>query len=154
MDAERIGTEKARLFTAGPVLLAATLGNLATIPNLAPWYAGLIKPALNPPNWVFGPVWTTLYVLMAYAAFRVLRTPPSPARRSALLAFFVQLGLNATWSFAFFAAHSPALGFVVISAMERAIVAAIGYFDPIDNSPRDCSCPTRLGWASSLISMQ
>lgn len=96
------------------VVTASALGQIATYPNLAPWYAGLAKPSFNPPNWLFAPVWTTLYALMAFALWRVLRLPPSPARRHAILLFFVQLALNAAWSWMFFAAHSPLLGLINI----------------------------------------
>lgn len=80
------------------IAVAATsvLGQLATYPNLAPWYAGLNKPSFNLPNWIFGPVWTTLYALMAFAAWRILRpSEASSARRVALGLFFFQLALNA-----------------------------------------------------------
>ena len=88
------------------IAVAATsvLGQLATYPNLAPWYAGLVKPSFSPPNWIFGPVWTTLYVLMAFAVWRILRLPQaSAARRLALTLFFIQLALNAAWSWMFLA---------------------------------------------------
>ena len=61
-------------------------------------------------QWIFPPVWAVLYSLMAFAAWRIARLPPSPARRIALILFFAQLALNAAWSWMFFAAHSPWLG--------------------------------------------
>src|SRR5947209_14459509 len=80
------------------VAAASVIGQLATYPNLAPWYVGLVKPSFNPPNWVFAPVWTTLYVLMAFAVWRILRRPGASAeRRWALILFFAQLALNAAW---------------------------------------------------------
>ena len=81
-----------------PVIAASIVGQIATYPNLTPWYAGLVKPSFNPPNWVFVPVWTTLYVLMAFAVWRVLRSRRRTAmRRVGLVLFFVQLALNAAW---------------------------------------------------------
>jgi hypothetical protein len=75
---------------------ASILGQVATFPNLAPWYSSLTKPAFNPPNEVFAPVWTTLYVLMAFAAWRAMRLAPSVrGRRAALILFFIQLAFNA-----------------------------------------------------------
>src|SRR3954469_23252665 len=85
------------------VVAASLVGQMATYPNLAPWYAGLTKPSFNPPNWIFGPVWTTLYVLMAFAVWRILRLPQTSApRRWAISLFFFQLALNAAWSWMFF----------------------------------------------------
>src|SRR3982751_3733580 len=116
------------LFTALAVVVvvaASLVGQMATFPNLAPWYAGLLKPSFSPPNWVFGPVWTTLYVLMAFALWRVLRSAPTPARRTAILWFYAQLLLNAAWPWMFFAAHSPALGMVNIVPQLITILATI-----------------------------
>src|SRR5450432_240356 len=77
------------------VAAASVAGQIATYPNLAPWYAELEKPGFNPPYWIFAPVWTTLFVLMAFALWRILRLPDSQRRRTALILFLVQLVLNA-----------------------------------------------------------
>src|SRR3712207_5551862 len=66
-----------------PVFGAAALGSVATRPNIPTWYEGLIKPSFTPPNWVFAPVWTVLYILMAYAVLRVFRLSPEPGRCAA-----------------------------------------------------------------------
>ncbi len=122
----------AALVAAAPVVAAGALGNLATIPNIPVWYAGLLKPPLNPPNWIFGPVWTALYVLMAVAFYRILRSPPGQKRRGAIAVFLAQMALNALWSFAFFAAHSPLLGLCVIVLLEALILATIARFARLD----------------------
>lgn len=87
------------------VALVAYLGTLATIPNTEGWYADAAKPAWTPPDWLFGPVWTILYIAMAYAAWRVWRTPNSRARTTALTLYLVQLLLNGIWSPLFFAGY-------------------------------------------------
>ena len=61
------------VFAIAIVAATSILGQIATYPNLIPWYAGLAKPDFNPPNWIFAPVWTTLYALMAFALWRILR---------------------------------------------------------------------------------
>jgi tryptophan-rich sensory protein len=124
----------AALLALVPVVLAGALGNAATIPNLAGWYENLVKPALNPPNWVFGPVWTALYILIACGFYRILRSKPSTTRRRAISIFLFQMALNCAWSFAFFATHNPLLALTVIVAMEAAIVATIVLFRRIDQT--------------------
>ena len=104
-------------------LLAGTLSSMATIPNIPGWYQALAKPVWTPPDWLFAPVWTVLYILMAGAAWLAWRADPKgPEARLALDAFFVQLVLNALWPWTFFALQSPALGLIVIVALLASIV--------------------------------
>lgn len=129
-----------------PVALVAMLGNLATMPSIPGWYAGLAKPAGTPPNWVFGPVWGLLYALMAVAVWRILSLPSdAPGRRVALGLFFAQLALNCAWSFAFFGARNPLLGLVVISALLVAIALTIRGFGALDR-PAGMLLAPYLAW--------
>jgi tryptophan-rich sensory protein len=126
----------------GTVTIASVLGQLATFPNLAPWYSGLVKPSFSPPNWVFAPIWTTLYVLMAFAAWRILRLrEPSAARRLALSMFFIQLALNAAWSWMFFGANSPLLGVINIVPQLLIILTTIVVFHRLDRLAAWCLVP-------------
>lgn len=130
------------VLAVGAVTLTSILAQIATYPNLAPWYAGLAKPPFNPPNWVFAPVWTTLYVLMAFALWRVLRVrEPAEERRWALTAFFGQLFLNAAWSWMFFGAQNPALGLVNIIPQFFVIVATIVTVWQVDKLASLCLLP-------------
>jgi benzodiazapine receptor len=125
-------------------VVAATslLGQFATYPNIATWYAGLAKPPFNPPNWIFAPVWTSLYVLMAFAAWRILRLPSDTrGRGAALAAFFGQLVLNAAWSWMFFGANSTLLGLVNIVPQLALIVATIVLFHRLDRIAAWCLVP-------------
>jgi tryptophan-rich sensory protein len=116
-----------------PVLAVSVAGSLVTTPNIPTWYAGLEKPGFTPPNWLFAPVWTTLYVMMAYAVWRILSRPKDlPGRNAAVTIFFVQLALNSLWSFAFFGGRSPLAGLIVIIALIVAIGATIRAFWPLD----------------------
>jgi benzodiazapine receptor len=87
-----------------------------TAAEVAGWYRTLHMPAIAPPNWVFGPVWTLLYALMAVATWRVTLTQPSHARNWALGLFLVQLALNFAWSLIFFRLHAigPALAEILV----------------------------------------
>jgi translocator protein len=135
-----------RLFYAvAPVALAGALGSWATLPNIPTWYTSLAKPAFNPPNWIFGPVWTLLYCSMALAFFRILSLPPTPGKRTATVIFLVQIVLNGLWSWAFFAAHSPLAGLIVILALLVAILATIKAFLALDRLAGWILCPY-LAW--------
>jgi translocator protein len=116
-----------------PAFAASAAGGLITSPNIPGWFTGLVKPSFNPPNWIFGPVWTVLYIMMAYAVFQVLSLPSGmPGRSRALILFFVQMALNASWSFAFFGANSTVLGLIVIIPLLGMILATIVAFRPLD----------------------
>jgi len=129
-----------------PVITASLLGSAVTVPQIAGWYAGLAKPPFNPPNWIFAPVWTALYVMMALAVFRILRTPVgTPGRRRALLVYHLQLLLNIAWSFAFFGANSPLAGLAVILPLLAAIIATIAAFRPLDRLAANLLWPY-LAW--------
>ncbi|MGN6412334.1 MAG: TspO/MBR family protein [Nitrobacter sp.] len=125
-----------------PVVAASLLGQWATYPNLAPWYAGLAKPWFNPPNWIFAPVWTSLYLLMAYSVWRILKAPGNDAaRRTALMLFFVQLALNALWSWLFFGLNNPLAGLMNIVPQLLVILATIDRFRRLDRSAALCLAP-------------
>jgi len=94
--------------------LAAGIGSMATTPSIPTWYAGLAKPAWNPPNWVFGPVWTVLYLSMAVAAWLVWRQRGWTSSARPLGLFCAQLVLNVLWSCIFFGLHRPGLAFAEI----------------------------------------
>ena len=86
------------------------------------WYAGLAKPGFNPPNWIFGPVWTALYVLIAIAGWPTWRSAPS---EGAMRLWGLQLALNFLWSPVFFAAHMIGAALAIILALLATIVAFI-----------------------------
>jgi tryptophan-rich sensory protein len=89
----------------GAALTAGVIGSAATFENVRTWYPTLVKPSWNPPSWVFGPVWTTLYVLMGTAAWRVWRKGPGTG--SWVGGYFAHLVLNALWSVLFFGLKRP-----------------------------------------------
>ena len=132
----------------------AGLDAVFTVPAIPFWYASLAKPAFNPPNGVFGPVWTALYGLMAIAAWLVWRAPRKPAgelairmsiRRQALLLFAVQLVLNALWAPLFFGMRLLLPTFVVILLLWIAIAATTLRFWQIDRFAATLMLPY-LAW--------
>jgi benzodiazapine receptor len=110
-------------------LVVGGLGGIATASAIPTWYQGLDKPAWNPPNWVFGPVWTLLYVLMGVAAWLVWRQGwDNPQVRGALAIFGVQLLLNLFWSLIFFGLRSPGWAVLEIAVLWGFILATTVQF--------------------------
>lgn len=108
---------------------AGFIGSAFTFSAIPTWYVTLAKPSFSPPNWLFGPVWTILYVLMGIAAFLVWKRGSKRREvREALGFFIVQLVLNAAWSVIFFGFRSPACAFFEIVALLLAIVVTMRSF--------------------------
>ena len=107
-------------------LAVGAVGSLFTEPNIATWYAGLNHPSIAPPNWVFAPVWTTLYILMAWAAWRVWRV--TGLKSIEMLAFAAQLGLNLAWSGIFFGLHRIGFALGEILLLDLAILYTLLLF--------------------------
>lgn len=109
--------------------LAGIVGSVFTAPSIDGWYAQLVRPQLAPPNWVFGPVWTTLYLLMGIAAFLIWKKGIERKDVKVALGIFAgQLVLNTLWSIVFFGLQSPGWAFVNLVVMWLAVVASIAAF--------------------------
>ena len=108
--------------------MAGFLGSLFTTPAIPTWYATLKKPFFTPPNWIFSPVWISLFILMGISLFFVWRRQGHPQFKKALIFFFVQLILNVLWSLAFFGLRLPLLGFIDIILLWIAILLMIQNF--------------------------
>ncbi len=106
-------------------LAVGFIGALSTMPSIPTWYAALAKPSFNPPNDVFGPVWTVLYIAMAVAAWLIWKSPASPARTNALMIWAAQLLLNAVWTPTFFAFHRIGAALLVIVLLDVALACLI-----------------------------
>lgn len=115
-------------------LFAGAIGSLFTTPAISTWYATLAKPAFNPPNWIFAPVWVILYILMGVSAFFIWREGISRRNvKTALALFIFQLIANIFWSIIFFGAHNPGLAFIEIISLWCAILATILAFYEISH---------------------
>lgn len=109
--------------------LAGIIGSVFTAPAIAGWYTTIAKPELNPPAWVFGPVWTTLFALMGVAAFLVWKQGLERRDVRIALGIFVgQLALNTLWSILFFGLQNPGAAFIEIVILWFAILATIVAF--------------------------
>ncbi len=110
--------------------LAGIIGSLFTFQSIPTWYTTIIRPDFSPPNWIFGPVWTTLFVLMGIALFLVWQKKYAQKKIGlAVGLFFVQLLLNTLWSIIFFGKHNIGGAFIEIIFLWLAIVATtIAFF--------------------------
>jgi benzodiazapine receptor len=112
--------------------LAGFIGSVFTTPSIPGWYAALAKPPFNPPNWVFAPVWTTLYALMGIAAYLVYEKGPKKDEvRKALAVFAAQLVFNTLWSIVFFGAHMIFGAAIIIVILWGLIAVSIWLFSRI-----------------------
>ena len=94
-----------------------------TASEIPGWSRTLVRPAIAPPNWLFGPVWMLLHAMMAVAAWQVWESAPSPLRTTGLILFLVQLGLNFAWSLIFFRQHAIGAAFAEVLVLWAAIGA-------------------------------
>ena len=109
--------------------IVGILSGLATVQATREWYPTLVKPSFTPPSWVFGPVWTLLYIIMGVAAFLVWKKGLDESDvKTALLLFLVQLGLNGAWSLLFFGMRAPGIAFAEILVLWCAIAATVVAF--------------------------
>ena len=130
------------------LFVGGLLGSLFTTPSIPTWYATLIKPPIQPPNWLFGPVWTVLYILMGIAAFLVWDSRgKKDMKRKALVLFCIQLALNALWSPIFFTLHWLFMAFVVIVLLWIFILLTIINFNKISRTAAVLLSPYLL-WVS------
>lgn len=115
-------------------LSAGFVGSIFTTPSIPTWYAGLNKPFFNPPNWIFAPVWTTLFVLMGISLSLVWRKVNLKNNLKPFLVFGFQLLLNTFWSILFFGLKTPTLALVEIIVLWLAILKTILAFKKISKS--------------------
>lgn len=114
---------------------AGVVGSFFTTPNIPTWYKTLQKPAFAPPNWLFAPVWTILFLLMGIALYLVWKQGwGAPGVRLAMIIFFIHLLVNILWSGVFFGLRSPLAGFFVIIALWFLIVLTIIYFSNVSKT--------------------
>jgi tryptophan-rich sensory protein len=110
-------------------LLAGMIGSLFTTPAITTWYARLQKPFYTPPNWVFGPVWTVLYILMGISLYLIVQNGlEKRAVQQGVVIFSAQLAINALWSMAFFGMQSPLYGLITILVLLSLITATLVSF--------------------------
>lgn len=136
-----------KIFTSCIIITGlGLLSGLMTTPEIQGWYANLSKPSWNPPNWLFGPVWTTLYILMGIS-FALVWHSGHPRRNQAMLIFAIQFILNLAWTFIFFNQHQLQWAFAEIIALWIMILVNIIVFLRINRAAGLLLLPY-LAWVS------
>lgn len=116
------------LYAVMITLVTGAIAGIAIAPEIKDWYTTIQKPSFNPPNYIFGPVWTALYIIMGVAFALVWRKPGTAARDRALKFFFIQLFFNFSWSFIFFCFHRIGWAFIEIMILWLCIFYTIILF--------------------------
>lgn len=140
------------IFSIGICLGVGILGSFFTVDSIPNWYATLNKPFFSPPNWIFAPVWTVLYILMGYSLYLVwVKNNPSTSLRIGVPAiFWIQLILNAVWSIIFFGMKNPTLAFIDIVVLWVSIILTIKAFSKINKLASYLLYPY-LAWVSFAL---
>lgn len=128
-------------------LVIGSISGILTADNITTWYVTLNKPSFNPPNYLFGPVWTLLYLLMGVSLYFVWQAPASVDKRNALVIFAIQLALNFVWSFLFFEFKQLGVALVEILLLWACILATILLFSRINKTAAYLQIPYLL-WVS------
>jgi translocator protein len=129
-------------------LAAGFIGSYFTVSEILTWYSVLNKPFFNPPNYLFGPVWTTLYILMGISFFIVWNSKINESKRTRAIGYyFAQLFFNIFWSIGFFGLHSPLLGLIIIIMLWILIFQTIKTFAKINKAASYLLYPY-IAWVS------
>ncbi len=131
-------------------LLAGAIGSVFTASEITTWYSSLNKPFFTPPNWVFAPAWTVLYILMGLSLYLVWISN-SKEKHDAMRMFELQLLLNVAWSFLFFGLHSPLLGLAGIIVLWLAIFQTMEWFHKISKKATYLLVPYILWTSFALV---
>jgi translocator protein len=129
-----------------PLILGA-FASLVTIPNIKTWYIKLNKPFFSPPNWVFAPVWTILYIFIGVSFFLVIFSPKAINKNTAIVFAVVQMLLNTLWSFLFFQYHLLSIALVDILLLWIFILGMIRAYYPINKTASLLQIPYLI-WVS------
>lgn len=146
---------KKLVISLGLSFFTAFAGSLVTTPSIGAWYTTLQKPVFNPPNWIFGPVWTLLFFLMGVALYLVWNSGKSVVKVNEAIKFFIaQLVFNFLWSFSFFYLHSPKLALLDIVVLWGLILVTMMKFKKISKTAGYLLLPYIL-WVSfaSLLNL-
>lgn len=136
------------------IFFVAMVGSYFTIPSVNIWYVAINKPWFTPPSWLFGPVWTVLYIMIATSLYLAWnsKTKLKKVKSKALSVFSIQLFLNALWSVMFFGIYNPGLAYCVIIFLWLAIFLSIRYFNKISSTAANLLYPYIL-WVSFAASL-